>query len=287
MNKYLRPLFAIVLSVVPALALVISSALASQSSFSASGFSQFCAQNPTTCNKSDFDGRSGSISCPNPNQVIDKVYVHAGDGQLVWELPDSKFSFNFSNNNNTVTVNALEGTHDLSWIGVTCTSATPSPSATPTATPSASPSPTPTATPSASPSPTPSASPSPTPSASPSPSPSASPSPSITPSPTPTIEIDCDGGGECEVIIGSPTPTPTATPTPTPSPTSSPSNNNNSGGSTDSSSGSNNSQPQGQVLGATTLASTGTSTENTALYLGLALILTSVLGFAKNQISKK
>ncbi|MBI3342055.1 fibronectin type III domain-containing protein [Candidatus Curtissbacteria bacterium] len=117
---------------------------ASISSYSASDFSQFCSQNSTTCKKNENPGdRSGSVSCPSVNQTILNVYVHAGGGQTVYQLPDSHFSETFSNNNNTVTVNALAGTADLSWIAVVCSSnsPTPTPTATPTPTPTSTPNP--------------------------------------------------------------------------------------------------------------------------------------------------
>lgn len=168
-------------------------ALASQSSYTASGFSQFCAANPTTCNKQDFtNARVGSVSCPLSNQTIQTVLVHAGSGQTVWELPDSQFTHFFLNNNNTVTVIANPGTHDISWIGVICTNPiSPTPSSSPQVTPSATPPITPTPYPSSSASPTPSFSPSPSPIISPSPVVSSSPAISPTPQSSPSTQGLC------------------------------------------------------------------------------------------------
>lgn len=232
----------------------VSVVIASQSSYTASNFSQFCASNPTTCNKVDFnDARIGDVSCPSTNQTIDQVYVHAGSGQLVTELPDSLFSYSFSNNQNTVSVTALQGTHDLSWIGVTCsthTSSTPTPTQTPTCTP------TPTITPTV----------------------------TLTSTPTPTNTPECEAcGGNTEV-----TPTPTTEVTPTPvDPTATPtpgSSNNNSSNSSD-----NSSSISGQVLGAaiggpSTLAATGTAAENisfASFIAGILLIGAGILNHAK------
>src|SRR5690349_8620725 len=116
MNKFIRPLFlgAIVVSAVIFGVHAVSASVSPD--YTASSFSQFCSQHGTTCKKNeDPDDRSGSVSCPSNGQTITNVYVHAGGGQTVYVLPDSHFSYSFSNGNKTVTVNALNGTSDLSW----------------------------------------------------------------------------------------------------------------------------------------------------------------------------
>src|SRR5258708_1427172 len=86
----------------------------SVANYTGSGFAQFCAENSTICTKED----SNTASCPTEGQVIEEVYVHAGDGQTVYLLPDAKWSTVFSNNNNTVTVSPVGKQHDISWVGV-------------------------------------------------------------------------------------------------------------------------------------------------------------------------
>lgn len=114
---------------------IVKSVEASVSNHTVSQFNQYCSQNSTICNKVNFSRVFvGSISCPSQNQQISKVYVHAGDGQTLYELPDPGFQTVFSNNNNTVQVTADPHPHELSFIGVVCNnSSTPTP--TPTATP--------------------------------------------------------------------------------------------------------------------------------------------------------
>lgn len=154
--------------------ILVVPAFADISSYSASTFAQFCASNPTTCKKVDFQNvRSGNASCPATNQTVQEVYVHAGGGQTVYKLPHTGFDFTINGNN--VDVSLTTHQNDISWIGVVCAQNSPTPS------PSASPSPS--VSPSPSPSPSVSPSPSPSPSQSPSPSPSLSPSPSPSPSP--------------------------------------------------------------------------------------------------------
>lgn len=121
---------------------------ASVSGYSASEFSQYCENHSSTCKKENFNNtKVGSVSCPSNSQQIDKVYVHAGDGNTVYELPDSGFIAVSGNNNNTVQVTANPHPHDLSWIGVKCVpgsspSATPTPTPSPTRTPTTTPTPT-------------------------------------------------------------------------------------------------------------------------------------------------
>jgi hypothetical protein len=128
--------------------------------------------------------------------------------------------------------------------------------------------------------PTPTLTNTPTPTWTSTPTPTDSVTPTITPTPTGgqggddsceadevfdqnlRICIKCDGGGTCEVNIGStPTPTPTIEPTSTPAPTATPTpGQSNTGGSSSSSSSSTPSVggSTGSVLGATTLGATGT-----------------------------
>lgn len=268
-------------------ALVVLGATTIQASlsadFTASSFSQFCSQNTDICNKVDFvNSRQGSLSCPDLSQVIDKIYVHAGSGQDLWELPDPKFSYSFANNGATVIVDALQGTHDISYIGVICTD------------PGVRPSPSPSANPNPSPSPSPGYSPSPSPSISP--SPSGHPHPSVSPQPSPSCPPDyeiciiCPGGGDCEVVIGSPSPKPTPTPSPSPgsSSTPSPSNNpSNGGGGTNEGGGGGVGGPSGEVLGTSTLAATGTDYSQivniASLVLGGIMSSAGLYGIKKNK----
>lgn len=173
-------------------------AVASVDSRTASEFSQYCSQNQSICSKLNFnEARVGTVNCPNPNQVVGEVYVHAGDGQTVYQLPHSGFDFTLNGNSATVTLTSHQ--HNISWIGLVCTSSqTQTPTPTPTPTPSSTPTHTPSPTPSNTPTPTPTSTPSPTPT--PTVTPSPTPTPSATPSPTPT-------------------PTPTVTPLPSPTPT--------------------------------------------------------------------
>ncbi len=160
----------------------INTIQASVSAYTASEFSQYCEANPSTCSKTNFSNvKIGSVSCPSPSQVIDVVYVHAGDGQTVYQLPDSGFIAAFSNNNSTVEVTANPHPHDLSWVAVTCIpGSTPTPTSTPTATPTTTPTPTmPDDRLTPTPTPTEGQQPSPTPT----PTQSERPTPTITPTP--------------------------------------------------------------------------------------------------------
>ena len=191
----MKKLLAIILTAL-GLIFLASTVFASVSSYTASGFSQYCSNHPTTCKKKNAGEdhkRQLRVSCPLDGQVIDAVYVHGGDGQVVYQLPDVRWGATYSNGGRTVTVTKL-GQHDISWVGVVC-----SVHATPT--------PTPTPTPTATPTPTPTVTPSPTPTVTPS------------PSPTPTPEPSCEETQTCPT----PTPTPTVTPTPEPSNTPAPS----------------------------------------------------------------
>lgn len=199
----------------------ITTVFASVSSYSAADFSQYCAQNSSSCNKNENpSNRSGNVSCPNSNQIISSIYVHAGNGQTVWQLPDSQFLYSYSNNDNTVTVNALQGTADLSWIAVICNNPSPTPTESEKPTPTATPTTTPTTTPTATPTATPRCSPTPTPTMTPTPTPTATPviTPTATPVATPTSTPTCEDQENCP----SPTATPVETPAPTPTPTSNP-----------------------------------------------------------------
>lgn len=132
-----------------------------------------------------------------------------------------------------------------------------------------------------------------------------------TPTPTPTdevtcgenqtnqngicIDIECDGGAECEVVIGTPTPTPTPTETPTGTPTPTPDNTSivqsSVGGSDGRSDGRSDglggqAPAAGQVLGASTMADTGSfgSLISKALFaLGLTFTTLASAGHAKKK----
>lgn len=232
--------------------------LASESSYTASAFSQFCSQNSTTCTKINFSGDTGTVSCPNPGQEIVKVYVHAGDGQKVYELPDEHFTYSYSNNN-TVTVTKVPTMHNISWIGVVC--ATANVSVTPTVTPSVTPSVTPTVTPSVTPQATPTVTPSVTPEV----------TPTVTPSVTPEV-----------------TPSPTVTPTVTPTPASDNQSSNQSS-SQNSNSNNGNSYHQGAEAQAPKMADTGVFEDllaNALMATGFGSLLVSKLVDVKKKFTK-
>lgn len=271
--------------------IVTKSSFASVSSYTASDFAQYCVENSSTCKKVNQSGRSGIASCPSLNQTIQKVYVHAGNGQEVYELPDPGFSYFYSNNQNTVTVQALGSSHDLSWIGVVCTTTpTPTnivfPTLTLTLTPFPSiddpckeePSckPTVTFTPTLTPIPT-EISPTEDPGDEDDHEEKPSSTPTLTPSPTITV-------------------TPTGVPTLTPTPTQEENNNSNNGSSGES----NNSNsgtggptqgvlgastgPTQAVLGASTMAKTGLFEKNLVNLIGLfgiLLLTASTLSYVK------
>ena len=148
----------------------------------------------------------------------------------------------------------------------------------------------------------------PTPSLSPTPTPTDSITPTITVSPTPKenqcpvgqewdsglhICIDCDGGGTCEVVIGSsPTPTlsPTATPTPTQGQTQSSSDNNSSSSNGQVQGVSTSSEKKGEVLGTTTLAGTGAfqaSLATAGQLIGFLLATSGIMMYGRKKFFKK
>ncbi|KKQ25638.1 MAG: hypothetical protein US62_C0015G0006 [Candidatus Woesebacteria bacterium GW2011_GWA1_37_8] len=116
--------------------LLAHTAFAAESEFSASGFAQFCAKNPSICKKVDVSGRKAGLKCPDfNNQIATKVYVHAGDGQVIYEMPH--VGFNYAINLYGVGGAEVEVTthkHDLSWVAVECSSKS-TPSQSPTVTP--------------------------------------------------------------------------------------------------------------------------------------------------------
>lgn len=217
----------------------------------------FCKNGATNCVKEDKSGRSGSISCP-AGQTISNVYVHAGDGQTVYQLPHDGFDVTYSNAGQTATVTVTTHQHDLSWLGVSCTTQptnTPTNSVTPTDV-----SPTPT-----------DVDPTPT---------DVSPTPTVTSNcedENNCVIIDCEDEVDCEVVI-SPTPTVTTTSTTTPTPTTEDkkSDDNPSSGSVGGASSSSN----GEVLAATTFAPTGVFTQmlsNAMLVIGSIFMTLSTL----------
>lgn len=161
----------VILSIIAILFLIFwQPVAASISTYQANEFSQYCADNPL-CLKTNFSGTHADISCPQSEQIVDKVYVHAGDGQTVYELPHKGFILGIATNSATVDIDTHP--HELSWVGIICSDPIePSPEV--------SPSPTPLLTPS------PEVSPSPSSQATPSPIPSFSATP--TNSPEPSIE---------------------------------------------------------------------------------------------------
>lgn len=258
--------------------LPVFQANASVSSYTASGFSQFCASNSTTCNKVNFNNvTTGIVSCPSSNQVIDQVYVHAGEGQTVYELPDSGFSVVYSNNNNTATVSLADSVHALSWLGVVCSAgSTVTPTNTPTVTPTGTLTPTPTDDPTITPTDTPTATP----------TPFACPTGQIDNGQHICVYIDCEGQGTCEVVIGSPTPTATETPTATPTPTQSSSGGSSivqsaTGSSNSSSSSSNPSSPAAPAMAST--GSFGSLMSNVSMLVGMVFSSIALQGYAKKK----
>jgi LPXTG-site transpeptidase (sortase) family protein len=190
---------------------------ASEASQKASDFVQWCNDNNSICQKTDNSGRQGQASCPGSGQTVAQIYVHAGNGQTIYLLPDSQFSYQIQSS--LAQVSVLSG-HDLSWIAVVCGQVSPTPTntPTPTSTPSPTLSPSPTATPTSIPTPTPTD----TPPCFPTKTPSPTPTPTFTPSPTSTSVPD-PTATPSEEIMETPTPTPTETHTPPLSPTPSPS----------------------------------------------------------------
>lgn len=160
---------------------------------------------------------------------------------------------------------------------------TPTPTLTPTPTDTPSPTPTdePTPTPTDEPTPTPTDEPTPTPTEEPTPTPTEEPSPTPTeePTPTPTEEPSPTPTETQE----EPTPTPTESPTPTSTPTPT-TTGTTSGTSTSSDPGG--PAPQGQVLGASTLAATG-KTDDIILAFGLILTGAGLYGLTARKIFRK
>lgn len=145
-QKYLKILFPIATALF--LLTFAINAVASVDAKTASEFSQYCSVDPSVCTKVDFnETRTGTVNCPYGNMTVADVYVHAGDGQTVYKLPNA--GFDYSVNSNSATVVLTTHKHNISWIGIVCreTSSTPSPTPSPSPSPSATPSPTPTPTP--------------------------------------------------------------------------------------------------------------------------------------------
>lgn len=183
-SKYLKVILPIITSIALGIFATFN-ANASIDSKSASDFSQYCSQNSNVCNKVDFsEATSGTVSCPAQNQNVTEVYVHAGDGQTVYKLPQEGFEYAVNGNSALVKLSGYQ--HAISWIAVVCSNTA---------------SPTPSPSPSHSPSPSPTQSPAPTPS--PTHSPSPSPSPSATPKPTPTPTPQAKPGSiqVCKIVI--------------------------------------------------------------------------------------
>lgn len=240
--------------------LVASKVQASISTFTASSFARYCAEYSLICKKVD----APSASCPISGQTIETVYVHAGDGQTVYQLPDDHWTANFSNNNNSVTVSPVGEEHGISWVGVVC-SVKPEPTTPPTLPPFPTTTATSVATATASATPiTPTFTPTPTPTS----------TTTTTPEPTPTTpscssDQHLDASGKKCVsweLGGAPQ---------------------SGGGSTSGGQvlGASTGDPNaGKVLGASTLASTGNSLESLARFsvmIGLVLSVISLYGLKK------
>lgn len=193
--------------------LACGQANATVSNYSASEFSKFCAANPSICKKIDVDGKKAGLKCPDfNNQLTDQVFVHAGDGQKVYEMPHDGFKYAINLYGvGGASVSITTHQHDLSWVAVVCKPKN-SPTLTPTLT--------------------------------------CTPTPTLTPTVTPTSYEDQEGDPSPIITV---TPTPTVTETPTPKPTQSESSNGGGGNSTSNDSG----RGGAEVLGATTLAATG------------------------------
>lgn len=257
----------------------------------------------------DFNGNEN-----DRNQAI----ITAGSGyQIITVKYDTETNntnwINFSVNNPTTTIN-LSGNSDSTRIDkvevkVKKVCATPTATATPTVTPTKAPSatPTPTVTPTATPTVTitPTITPTVTPSITVEPTPSITDTPTITPTPSVPqggicdqgqvlngngicIDIECDGGGTCEVTTGDGTPTPTVTVTATPSPTNTPSQ----GGTSSNSSSSNNSsnESKNEAASVTAYAPTGAfqeSVSNAMLSIGAAFTAISTALYGKKKKTNK
>ncbi len=147
----------------------------------AHAFVQWCNQNWRICKKNDFNNvRTAWTTCRHGSQTVSEVYVHAGDGQKVYKLPHPGFTYSIYLN--TVTVSLTTHPHNISWVAVVCEDGqeptpTPTPSPTPVVTPTPSPTPSPTPGVTPTPSPTPEITPTPTPSATPESTPTATPNP--------------------------------------------------------------------------------------------------------------
>ncbi|OGE45317.1 hypothetical protein A3B39_04515 [Candidatus Daviesbacteria bacterium RIFCSPLOWO2_01_FULL_37_10] len=148
--------------------------------------------------------------------------------------------------------------------------------------PSSSPSPTPSPTPTSILLPTPTPTETPTPTATPTPTPSNNQG-GETPSPTPTT-VQSEPT-PTQSVTSTPTPTATTSATPTPS-NSNPQGSSNPTNSTSSDLSASNSSSQGEVLGATSLAPTGTFEEdfmNAVLFSGILLLVLSKVRFAHEK----
>lgn len=133
-------------------AIFANTVFASISSKEASDFVKDCRDNPL-CTKIEAQGTHAEIDCPEASQSAEIAFVHAGDGQTVYELPHDGFILGISTNSATIDISTHK--HSLSWVALVCTDPTPSPDPSPL--------PSPTPTPSVEPEPTENPNPSPTP----------------------------------------------------------------------------------------------------------------------------
>lgn len=218
------------------------------SDYRASEWSQRCADNPSTCAKTESE--PFRIACPAQGQTINVIGVHAGDGQTVYVLPHEGFDYQIEELNGYQGVRVWVTTHqhDISWVIVQCQDgASPTTTTRPTNTQS----------------------------------PTATPTKPLLPTGTPIIKITATAtptDTPDEDVDPTATPTPTETPTATPTPGSN-SDTGTGGTSGDSSNqGSSNDPSNPSVLG---LSDTSSGKTNSIFkWLGVSLVIAgfSILG---------
>lgn len=241
------------------------------------------------CDQNEYSGTVGSQDLVNVNlsseQIATGVCIKAGNmfgGDHSGILDNGTFESCYTVSGvGTNSVSVTRGTPSsscqaISHIDVNYLTTTPSPTPTDTATP--------TATASATPTPVSTFTPTPTITATPSATPSATPTASMTPTPS---------GTPTPTVIARPTDSPSTTPVDTPSPTPTPtddSDGDSDGAGSDSSGGvgGSSTDTQGEVLGATTLAATGTIKEDLGRIISvIGLVLVGISAYGYSQIKRK